>query len=105
MDKKSRRAKIGGLVNAKKVDLSNWYKNRKKAEEAEWKRRAEEKELEEKRINSIICPCCKSKEKIHHIKRENNGVCGPGYNSWVTEDYLICKDCGIHYSDVEKLKK
>ena len=29
---------------------------------------------------------------------------GTGHSSWITDDYLVCRDCGIHYDDVTKLK-
>ena len=63
-----------------------------------------EKEQEEERINKIECPVCKSTDKIQRIKRKTNGIIGPGHSSWVTDDYLVCRSCGIHYDDVSKLK-
>lgn len=86
------------------VDMSNWYDNRKKSEEALQKKREVEKELEKKRIDAIQCPLCKSTDKLHNIKSQSNGIMGPGHSSWITEDYLICKSCGIHYNDINKMK-
>jgi transposase-like protein len=77
--------------------------------EAERKRDAkiaEEKAKKEKeRLSNIKCPLCKSKNKNHVVKSENNGVMGPGYSSWETENYYVCLDCGIMYKDLEKFKK
>lgn len=50
------------------------------------------------------CSVCKSKEKHHHKKYENNGIIGPGSRGWIAEEYLICMSCGIHYSDINKPK-
>lgn len=99
----SRRIKIK-LSEGTPVDMSNWYDNRKKSEEALQKKREVEKELEKKRIDAIQCPLCKSTDKLHNIKRGSNGIMGPGHSSWITEDYLICKSCGIHYNDINKMK-
>lgn len=101
MDKESRRIKIKGSEGTP-VDMSNWYENQRKRQNAERERKIREREDEKKRIESIECPLCKSTDKIHHIKRQSNGIYGPGHSSRVTEDYLICKGCGIHYSDINK---
>ena len=97
----SKRVKIEG-IKGEPIDLSNWYANRKKQELAEQERKRKEREQEEERINKIECPVCKSTDKIHHIKRNSNGIIGPGHSSWITDEYLICKGCGIHYSDIKK---
>lgn len=85
------------------IDMSNWYENRRKREEEENKIKTEERLTEKTRIDQIKCPVCKSTEKIHHIKRNSNGVYGPGRSSWIEEEYLICKGCGVHYSDTTKI--
>lgn len=85
------------------IDMSNFYANQKKREQAELERKRLEAEQEKNRIGEIKCPVCKSTDKIHHIKRQSNGIYGPGHSSWVTENYLICKSCGVHYSDVSKI--
>ena len=103
MEKESKRNKFGGIEGTP-VDLSNWYENKKKRELAEQERKQKEREQEEERINKIECPVCKSTDKIQRIKRKNNGIMGPGHSSWVTDDYLVCRVCGIHYDDVSKLK-
>jgi transposase-like protein len=68
--------------------------------EQESKRKKEEEEKE--RINKIPCPVCKSTNKHHHTKYENNGIMGPGYSSWLVDEYLVCLQCGIHFSDLRK---
>ena len=47
------------------------------------------------------CPKCEVNDVKHHVKRESNGVMGPGYSSWITEEYYICNKCGIHFSKVK----
>ena len=101
MSKRFKFPKIEGTP----IDVSGWYKDQKEREETELKRKIDEQKLEEERIKKIKCPVCKSTDKIVHIKSNNNGVMGPGFSSWITDEYLICKDCGIHYSDISKLKK
>ncbi len=66
--------------------------------------KAYEKALKEERIRieNMECPVCSSKEKGYFIQSENNGICGPGYHSYVTQEYYICKRCGVHYSDINK---
>jgi hypothetical protein len=99
----SKRVKIEG-IKGEPIDMSNWYANQKKRELAEQERKQKEREQEEERINKIECPVCKSTDKIQRIKRKSNGIMGPGHSSWVTDDYLVCRCCGIHYDDVSKLK-
>jgi C4-type Zn-finger protein len=66
------------------------------------KRKRDEMQFEIDRVNAIECPLCKSKDKTHYCRRDNNGVLGPGFASWILEEYFICKECGIHYSDIKK---
>ena len=103
MKKETKRVKLERTEGAP-VDLSNWYANRKKQELAEQERKRKEREQEEERINKIECPVCKSTDKIQRIKRKSNGIYGPGSASWITDDYLVCRNCGIHYDDISKLK-
>lgn len=44
------------------------------------------------------CPACESEDTYLHEKRENNGILGPGYSTWVVESYWVCDDCGIHFT-------
>lgn len=99
----SKRVKIEGIKGTP-IDMSNFWENQKKRELAEQERKRKEREQEEERINKIECPVCKSTDKIQRIKRKSNGIMGPGHSSWITDDYLVCRSCGIHYDDVSKLK-
>ena len=99
----SKRVKFEGL-KGEPIDLSNLYKDKLEREQKELEEKRKEEELEKERINKIECPLCKSTDKIHHIKRNNNGIIGSGFSSWVTDEYLICKSCGLHYNDITKLK-
>jgi transposase-like protein len=65
----------------------------------------EAKEAEEQRIAAIQCPTCKSTDKEHIIKSDSNGVCGPGYHSWIIDEYFVCNECGTMFKDLSKLKK
>jgi len=84
------------------VDLpADWY------EKAVAKRQAEidaEKKAEEDRIKKIKCPSCKSTSKDHIEKRNDNGIFGPGYSSWVVDEYYVCRKCGTMFKDMEKYK-
>jgi len=99
----SKRVKFEGL-KGEPIDLSNFYKDKLEREQKELEEKRKEEELEKERINKIECPLCKSTDKIHNIKRDNNGIIGSGFSTWVTDEYLICKSCGIHYNDITKLK-
>jgi transposase-like protein len=46
------------------------------------------------------CPHCKSLYVEHIEKRDDNGICGSGYSSWVVFEYWICKDCGVMFQKV-----
>jgi hypothetical protein len=77
----------------------NWYE--KMQEET---RQAEMKALkeEEERIEKMSCPSCKSTDKDHIVKSEDNGIYGPGFCSWVIDEYYVCKKCGTMYKDLNK---
>jgi protein-arginine kinase activator protein McsA len=79
----------------------DWYK---KHLEAEQKAKEEARKKEEDRIKKIKCPSCKSTSKDHIEKRNDNGIIGPGYSSWVIEEYYVCKKCGTMFKDMEKMK-
>ena len=70
----------------------NWYEQHLQAEE-------------ENRIKKIKCPSCKSTSKEHIEKRNDNGIIGPGYSSWLVEEYFVCNKCGTMFQDINKLKK
>lgn len=47
-----------------------------------------------------ICPSCKgSNVEVKEI-RDDNGVLGPGYFSWIVDSYYRCIDCGTRFDDV-----
>jgi hypothetical protein len=79
----------------------DWY------EKAMAKRQAEvdaEQKAEADRIKKIKCPSCKSTSKDHIEKRNDNGIYGPGYSSWIVDEYYVCKKCGTMFKDMEKYK-
>jgi len=79
----------------------DWYGRHVRAEaEAKKKARLEEEE----RIKKLVCPVCKSTDKAHIIKSGSNEIYGPGYCSWVLDEYYVCKECGVMYQDITKLK-
>ena len=64
----------------------------------------EARKKEEDRIKKIKCPSCKSTSKDHVVKRNDNGIFGPGYSSWIVDEYFVCKKCGTMFKDMEKIK-
>lgn len=89
------------------VDLDKIIKEDRKKYRQDLKKYEEDVQDEEKRIETMKCPVCQSVEKEHIMKHKNNGIIGPGYRSYVTSDYYLCKGCGVHYSDINRkeLKK
>jgi predicted Zn-ribbon and HTH transcriptional regulator len=76
-------------------------------EKAVAQRKAEieaEEKAEIDRIKAIKCPSCKSTSKDHIEKRDDNGIIGPGYSSWIVDEYFVCKKCGTMFKDMEKMK-
>lgn len=65
----------------------------------------EARKVEETRIKKIKCPSCKSVSKNHVVKRNDNGIYGPGYASWIVDEYFVCNKCGTMFKDMEKIKK
>jgi len=43
------------------------------------------------------CPICKS--GVGHLRtfRQNNGIIGPGYRSWITDQYYSCDKCRARF--------
>jgi C4-type Zn-finger protein len=72
----------------------------KRKEEVEAKEKAERD-----RIKAIKCPSCGSTSKDHVEHRDDNGIIGPGYASWVTNEYYVCKKCGTMFKDMEKYNR
>lgn len=86
----------------KPIDMTKVYEESKKQYEKSLERYKKDKAAEEKRIEKLTCPNCKSKDKKHILKYESNGIMGPGSRSWTTDDYYICQSCGIHFTDLNK---
>ena len=91
--------------NWEKLDVGDFGARIKELERLEFENKKKKEEEEKERINKITCPVCKSTNKHHYRKHDNNGIIGPGYSSWVVEEYLICLDCGIHFNDTHKTNK
>ena len=78
----------------------DWYEKREKEKQ---EARKEAERIEQERIDHIRCPSCQSNNKKHVVKRDSNGIIGPGYASWVTDEYFVCKECGTRYEDLAKM--
>lgn len=90
--------------NWEKLDVGDFGARIKEQERLEFEKKKKKEQEEKERINNIPCPTCKSTNKHHHKKYENNGIIGPGYSSWLIEEYLVCLQCGIHFSDINNGK-
>ena len=90
------------MKNAVPVDMEALYKRAHELKEKQEQKEAEERRLEKIRIDNMTCPLCKSNSKAHHVVSNSNGIMGPGHYSSPVMDYYVCKDCGIHYSDLNK---
>lgn len=51
--------------------------------------------------NKLCCPLCKSEDINKSERRENNGIIGPGYSSWVVSSNCICNNCGIMFQPIK----
>ena len=69
----SKRIKFPGITG-ETIDLSNFWADKLKREEQEEELKRKMEEQEVVRINEIKCPVCKSTDKIHYIKRNDNGI-------------------------------
>jgi transposase-like protein len=87
--------------NFKLLDVGDFHGRLMKRERLEQEAKLKKEQEENERINKIKCPICKSTNKHHHKKYQNNGIMGPGAASWITEEYLVCLNCGIHFSDLK----
>ena len=90
--------------NWEKLDVGDFGARLKEQERLEWENKKKKEQEEKNRIDKIPCPVCKSINKHHHTKYKSNGIMGPGSASWLVEEYLICLDCGIHFTDLKKVK-
>lgn len=52
--------------------------------------------------NTHTCPGCRETGSIAAF-HGSNGIIGPGGRSWV--EMLVCKLCGIHFSDAPKNRR
>ena len=94
--------KESGIV-AKPVDLDpDWYDKHLRAEAAA---KEEARKKEEERIDKLPCPVCKSMDKAHIVKSGSNDIIGPGYRSWVIDEYYVCNECGVMFRDLVKIKQ
>lgn len=53
------------------------------------------------RVLVAVCPSCKSTNTVKKEKREDNGIIGSGYCSWVVDSWYSCKDCGTRFDKVK----
>lgn len=50
---------------------------------------------------SFCCPICGSKD--YSTAYGDNGVCGPGFRSWIL--YYECSGCSVRFGALEKFTK
>lgn len=55
-----------------------------------------------KKLEGLICPCCKGTDIYLSQSFESNGIMGPGFSSWVTSENFVCLTCGVMFLDVRK---
>lgn len=84
------------------IDMSKYFEEQQKAYLNDILRYEKETKQEYQRIEKLECPACKSKKKKYHCERNSNGIYGPGHHSFITNEYYICENCGVHYSDINK---
>ena len=48
------------------------------------------------------CPFCKSTNTKKKEIRNDNGVYGHGYFSWVVDSFYVCLDCGTRFDDIDR---
>jgi len=89
------------LWNAETVSIEFVKSEVKKRQDAE--KAAED--LKKKTLlakNVKDCPACKSKDTYLYERRENNGIMGPGFSSWVIDSYWVCNECETHFGRPSK---
>jgi uncharacterized protein YbaR (Trm112 family) len=97
--------KLKSIINEGKpinIDWEKHYQEKKEREELYRMEREKAAKREQERVENMECPVCKSTKKEKVVKSENNGIFGPGYSSRITEEYLVCKSCGVMYKDLQK---
>ena len=84
----------------KTISAEEVMKSFKEREEAREKQ--EQEEEEKKNSRKVICPVCKYTDRFdmfHNQITDDNGVCGPGFSSWVILEYNCCPECGVMFKD------
>jgi transposase-like protein len=46
---------------------------------------------------AAACPSCKGFNTIKKEIRQDNGIIGSGFHSWVIDSWYNCKDCGTRF--------
>ena len=93
------------LKNAEPVDWEKHYEEEKKRKQQAALNKELERIAEARRVDNLQCPVCNSIDKNIIRKTNSNGVYGPGSRSWVTEEYIICTNCGVMYKDINRGKE
>lgn len=60
--------------------------------------------MEKDKILKPNCPSCNGTNIIKKEIRDDNGIIGPGYESWVVDSWYSCKDCGTRFDVVDEIK-
>ncbi len=96
--------KLKYFWNSEEIDIVNLTVNtlKENLSEDDDKTNLNKKTLLAKNVKE--CPVCKSTDTFLYERRENNGILGPGYKTWVVESRWECNDCEAHFgkSDVNK---
>lgn len=91
------------MKDAKPLDMSKYYTERDNLREIARKEYENAIDEERRRIEELTCPVCACHDKKRFIhSTASNGIYGPGHVSKITDDYFICNNCGVHYSDLNK---
>lgn len=104
MKKQNKENTVDWVKTVEQIDWDKLVKENEIRQEEADRRRQKEEEKEAKRFKKLSCPVCKSTKKYCVVKSDNNGVFGPGYSSWKTEEYLVCESCGVMFKDINKPK-
>lgn len=86
------------------VDFHEWYlKNEAlypKVSRGECIRLVKEylgQQIPEENHDGPPCPVCDSTNTKPIEKRQNNGILGPGFRSWVVDRFMSCKNCKTRF--------
>jgi uncharacterized protein YbaR (Trm112 family) len=50
----------------------------------------------------VVCPVCKTTNVKLEERRNDNGIIGPGFRSWVVNSQYHCQECGVLFKPVVK---